>query len=63
MSDNTAESSHDVVVKLSLNVDDENVIEGSKAIISQIRQFWQIEDVKFKVRYFSCECAQHNIIF
>lgn len=37
------------VVNLSSIVDEENVIEGSKVILTQIRQHWQIENVKFKV--------------
>lgn len=40
----------EVVVKINLTIDENNVIEGAREVLKVIRPQWNSNDIKFKVR-------------
>lgn len=54
----------EVVAKINLTIDENNVIEGARNVLKVIRPQWNSNDIKFKVRLekncillFFCDCS------
>lgn len=49
--DHKIDSKHDdVVAKINLSIDENNVIDGAREVLKVIRAQWNSNDIKFKVR-------------
>lgn len=44
------ESGNQIVEKIRLTIDENNVIEGAKKVLDVIRPHWQCDKIKFKVK-------------